>query len=211
MTPELLPPLKGKKTFSKKTKKAVTLEDETNKKRAQQRRSTSDLGRHRGEDGSLVGREMRAQALAKQSATLRTINEKDHDAPHEAPKITRKRSAEENGRPSIMLGADVSRAMRWAEGYEKPAKSKVVDKPRVEKFINIPPPTSEKPLPTPVMPPKPESEAPIKLKYPETESIPLQEIPREPIVAPKVHVSRSKSPEPVPATAGPILLSPTLR
>jgi hypothetical protein len=207
VTPELLPPLKGKKTFSKKTKKAVTLEDDTNKKRAQQRRSTSDLGRHRDEEGSLVGREMRTQALAKQSASLRTINEREHEAPRVAPRITKKRSAEENGRTSIMLGADVSRAMRWAEGYERPEKSKAANKPKIEKVVDSPPPV-EKPLPTPVTALNPESEAPIRLIYPETESKPLQEIPREPIVAPKVHVSRSKSPEPAPPTVGPILLSP---
>ena len=203
-TPDLHPTQK-KKGISKRARKAAEKEEENSKRRAQQRRSTSDLGRHRDEDRSLVGREMRAQQLAKQSATLRTIKERELEAPVEPPRPRRK-SVEYNGRPStsmMPLGADVSRAMRWAEsGMDiKPERSRVIEMP---KQVNLPPPP---PTPTPQPTPKIEPKVEVPVKVPEKVE-PLQEIPREPKVAPKVQVQRSKSPEPAPTTQGPILLSP---
>jgi hypothetical protein len=173
------------------------------------RRSTSDLGRHHDEQGSVIGREMRAQALAKQSATLRTIRERQHeDLPRPQP---RRKSIEYNGRPSIALGADVSRAMRWAEGldtnnkveYRRVEKSRVPDPkveiakpPQIEKLV--PQPQQPKVVPTPV-------QVPVQLQTKPVQQI--QEIPREPVVAPKVQNVRSKSPEPTYPVHGPVLLS----
>lgn len=154
-----------------------------------------------------MGRDLRAQALAKQSATLRTIKEKPHEIRGELP--SRRKSVEYNGRPSIMLGADVSRAMRWAEGgfdmerqrSEKPVpeKPKVVEKkvePRVvaeikvEKVVEKPQEQIKSPLPSKV----PTYQGPAVTKLPDTDA--MQEIPREPTSAPKVQVARSKTPEP---------------
>ena len=105
------------KKISKKAKKAAQ-EEELAKKKSQQRRSTSDLiGRHHEDGGgTLVGREMRAQALAKQSATLRTIKEKEREGNVPEPPRPRRKSVEYNGRPSVLLGAEVTRAMKWADG-----------------------------------------------------------------------------------------------
>ena len=221
--PEPVQQVKGKKTLSKKSRKA----QEEEQRRAQQRRSVSDLGVHKTEQGSLMAREARAQALAKKSATLRTIQETGPSTNDLPPPPARRQSAEYNGRPSIMLGADVSRAMKWAEGnYEyredkddrrkievpKPAPvEKPIEKP---KTLTVPTP---KPAPAPVVvPPKPSTPPPklefqpvvkIELPAPKKSGIPVakrgependvvQEIPREPKVLPKVNVPRSKSPEP---------------
>jgi hypothetical protein len=59
---------------------------------------------------------MRAQALAKQSATLKSIKERGSEV--EIPTV-RRPSAEYNGRPSMHLGVDVSRAMKWADTYDR--------------------------------------------------------------------------------------------
>jgi hypothetical protein len=245
IVPQPLPQVKGKKTLSKKAKKA----QEEEQKRAHQRRSVSDLGVHKTEQGSLMAREARAQALAKRSATLRTIQERGPSGDETLdPPRARRQSAEYNGRPSIMLGADVTRAMKWAEGNfeyredkidrrngEKPRQTLAPVKKPIEqpKILIVPTP---KPAPVVVAPPKPQTPpvkiefpAPVKIelpalkkseipvfKRPEPKSNIIQEIPREPKVAPKVHVPRSKSPEPrakspePPASTarGPVLLAP---
>jgi hypothetical protein len=183
------------------------------------------LGRYRGEEqGSVVGRDMRAQALAKQSATLRTIKEREQE-PLRQPLAPRRNSVEYNGRPSIMLGADVSRAMRWAEGgFEMDRsrnleKSKIPEKPKVVEKPRAPEPKVVEQKPPQVLPPKPQqtqlppppvppSKTPAVTKLPEENK--MQEIPREPTLAPKVQVARSKTPEPMyPSTIpGPVLLDP---
>src|SRR5262249_525777 len=147
--------------------------EEALKKRTQKRSSTSDLvGRRREEEGTLVARELREQALAKQTATLRTIKEKESAPTPPRPAVSRK-SAEYNGRPSIMLGAELTRGMRWAEGnYEptKPEKPKIektiIEKTTIQKAIDKPHPpkpieVEAKTWPQPE-PPKPKVEAPIK-------------------------------------------------
>ena len=192
VVPELLPPLKGgKKIRSKKDKINKKTEDDFMKKRTQQRRSTPDLSRH--DDHHIgLGREQRAQALAKQSANLRTIQEKEPETP--MPKL-RRRSIETNNRPSVLLGADVSRAMKWADSYQPPK----TDKPRAE----VP---AEKPKALPE-PPKTQVQAQPIAPQPKAvvpEKTPTQEIPREPIVPPKVGDIRASTPEP----KGPVLLSP---
>jgi len=160
------------------------------KKRTQQRRSTSDLiGRH-NEGGSILGREQRAQALAKQTATLRTIQEKEHEAP--APK-PRRNSFENISRPTVVLGADVSRAMKWADSFDQP-------KNRAEKPVEKPKMLPETPRPTVEAQPAPAQKA-HKAPVPEMKT---QEIPREPLVPPKVQDLRVTTPEP----KGPVLLSP---
>ena len=153
---------------------------------------------------------MRAQQLAKQSATLRTIKERELEGPL-APPPRRRRSAEYNGRPStsmMPLGADVSRAMKWAEGgldSKTFERSRIIEKPK-PKPVELPPPPPPPPqAPTPrPKPVKVEPSPRIEPKIPEKIDV-LQEIPREPTVAPKVQLQRSKSPEPV---QGPVLLSP---
>ena len=214
VTPELNPPAKGKqKLLSKKSKKSAAQEQTLNK-RAQQRRSTSDLiSRHREQDGSLIGREMRAQALAKQSASLRTINEKPDLSASERPTLQRRRSTEYNGRPSIMLGAEVSRAMRWAEGFDpvKPVKSNVQKpQPVPEKSLPQPQPQPQ-PQPPKQVQPVPQLQPKPQPPKPEPKSEVIEEIPREPKVAPKVQIPlqipRSKTPEPG-AIKGPVLLPP---
>jgi hypothetical protein len=198
--PELLPPVKGNKM--RRSKKDKKKEEDTLKKRNQQRRSTSDLTTMHRENGSLAAR---AQALAKQSATLRTINERAHEPELPQP---RRKSLEYNGRPSIMLGADVSRAMRWADSFDRqpnPTETNIPyqrSRPEVSepKTLPEPPKPVVKPVARPITPPKP-----IVL-----EKEPIQEIPREPIVLPKVQTSRVKSPEPIDLRkqSGPVLLSP---
>jgi len=156
---------------------------------------------------------MRAQQLAKQSATLRTIKEREMEPL--APPPQRRRSVEYNGRPStsvMPLSAEISRAMRWAESG---VDSRPVERPRVyerPKAAELPPPPAAitPPAAAPTPTPKPKIE-PVKVdlpaKVPEKVAS-LQEIPREPTVAPKVHqFQRSKSPEPAPV-ARPVLLSP---
>src|SRR5436190_8054980 len=172
------------------------------------RRSTSDLGRHHHEHGSIMGREMRAQALAKQSATLRTINERQNeDLPRPQP---RRKSVEYNGRPSIALGAEVSRAMRWAEGLDnnKPEYRRIEKSRTPEPKVEIKQPEKQQPPPPPQ--PQPQQlkvvQPPVQLPPQPVEQI--QEIPREPTVAPKVQHIRSKTPEPTYPVHRPVLLSP---
>ena len=179
------------------------------------RRSTSDLGRHHDEQGSIIGREMRAQALAKQSATLRTIKERQHeDLPRPQP---RRKSIEYNGRPSIALGAEVSRAMRWAEGLDndKPEYRRV-EKSRLPfqrwKLLNL---RNQKKLnnlntTTPAHNNQKLFHLQFNFQFNFQQNLrrPIQEIPREPTVAPKVQNVRSKTPEPAYPVHGPVLLSP---
>jgi len=206
--PELLPPLgkqskKLKHKESKEAKKAKKAEEEA-ARRTTQRRSTSDLIGRREENGTTIGRDMRAQALAKQTATLRTINEKEREPP--AP-VVRRKSIEYNGRPSIMLGAEVSRAMKWADSFDstKPERPERAEKPRVEKREeqkvreeenSLP----ERPQPAPQVQPKPKAPEPVVEKP--------QEIPREPLTVPKVEIPRSKTPEPPAPVKRPVLLEP---
>jgi hypothetical protein len=157
----LLPPLKQGKNKIKSKKARKALEEETIKKRTQQRRSTSDLV-----NNGTVGRDMRAQALAKQSATLKSISERGHETPLPTP---RRPSAEYNGRPSMMLGADVSRAMKWAEGRldqglpEMPKtarKSSQLEVPRKEVLTKPREEITKAPSVEPTLAPKPQSPAP---------------------------------------------------
>lgn len=109
-----------------------------------------------------------------------------------------------------MLGAEVSRAMRWAEGFDpvKPVKSNV-EKPQPvpEKSLPQPQPQVQKQV-QPVPQPQPKPQAP----KPEPKSEIIEEIPREPKVAPKVQIPlqipRSKTPEPAAPMKGPVLLPP---
>jgi len=211
--------LKGGKKLSKKQRKAQD-EEEKQRKRAQQRRSTSDLlTRHREEESTLVGRELRAQALAKQTATLRTIKEKE---PTPARPQPRRNSTE--GRPSVMLGVEVSRAMKWAEGYEKggrtsdksytPIRDRTPEPKReiiVQKAMPPPPPPAPAPAPAPapvllppVQPPKP---APVSTSSP-TLRPQVQEPPRSTSPLPPRSASplppRSTSPLPPPRATSPL-------
>lgn len=239
ITPELLPPVTKSKKISKKAKKAAHEEDLA-KKKSQQRRSTSDLiGRHQEDGGgTMVGREMRAQALAKQSATLRTIKEKERERDTPEPPKPRRKSIEYNGRPSVMLGAEVTRAMKWADGnYDAPSQQdrgrgvgRSGDRPAQEKLkvvaqvMEKPKALPEKPQPQPRLekpqPPQPRPEtvyqtadliAPPPPSVPLPKKEPVQEIPREPKPKelPKVQPPRSLTPEPTTSLPNQQLKAPS--
>jgi hypothetical protein len=198
VTPELSPPTKSKK-MTKKARKAA--EEETARKRQNQRRSTSDLiGRQHHDEGSFAGREMRAQALAKQSATLKTISETQREVYVPKP---RRKSMEYNGRPSVMLGAEVSRAMKWADSFDKPMNGKAREERNEMKTLpeKPPPQKQEVVVERPVQPVAKVQAPPTDLRK-ET----VHEIPREPKEPPKVAVPRPRSPESKPSTQGPVLL-----
>jgi hypothetical protein len=203
ITAELTPPTKPKKISKKAQRKAA--EEEI----ARKRRSTSDLiSRPHDEYGSITGREMRAQALAKQSATLRTISETQREVSVPKP---RRKSLEYNGRPSVMLGAEVSRAMKWADSFERMGNGR--------RDYNEAKALPERPQPQ-------AQSQPLKVQEKEDERVVqpttttqtidlrserIHEIPREPKEPPKVAIPTPRSPEVKPATAlspatGPVLL-----